>query len=98
MRALSGKSIKLSIKSGENGKLFGAVSGKDIADAVSKQLGIELDKKKIVLGEPIKTTGPPQRRGKAPRGRYREVYRNGRRVLETLFERQVVANGGCKEP
>lgn len=56
--ALSGKSIKLSIKSGENGKLFGAVSGKDIADAVSKQLGIELDKKKIVLGEPIKTTGP----------------------------------------
>ena len=55
--ALSGKEIKLSVKSGENGKLFGAVSSKDISDAVKKQLGADIDKKKIVLKDPIKTTG-----------------------------------------
>ncbi len=54
---LNGKDIKLQVKSGGNGKLFGAVSGKDIADAIKAQLGVEVDKKKIVLKDPIKATG-----------------------------------------
>lgn len=55
--ALSGKSVTLKVKAGENGKLFGAVAGKDIAEAAAAQLGINIDKKKIVLSDPIKTTG-----------------------------------------
>lgn len=50
-------SVTLEIKSGEGGKTFGSVSTKEIAEAVKKQLGLELDKKKMVLDEPIKTLG-----------------------------------------
>ncbi|MGN0151455.1 MAG: 50S ribosomal protein L9 [Wujia sp.] len=51
------ESITLSIKVGEGGKTFGSVSSKEIAEAVKKQLGHDVDKKKIVLKEPIKTLG-----------------------------------------
>lgn len=51
------KSITLSIKAGEGGKAFGSVSGKEIAKAVSDQLSIDIDKKKLILPEPIKTFG-----------------------------------------
>jgi len=54
---LSGAGISVSIKGGENGKTFGSVSTKEIADAVKEQLGLEIDKKKIVLAEPIKKFG-----------------------------------------
>ena len=54
---INGSNIKLSVKSGGNGKLFGAVSGKDVSDAIKAQLGVEVDKKKIVLKDPIKATG-----------------------------------------
>lgn len=54
---LKEKTVELSIKVGENGKTFGAVSTKEIAAAAKDQLGYELDKKKIVVNEPIKTTG-----------------------------------------
>ena len=50
-------SVTLEIKSGEGGKTFGSVSTKEIAEAVKKQLCLELDKKKMVLDEPIKTLG-----------------------------------------
>lgn len=50
-------SVTLEIKSGEGGKTFGSVSTKEIAEAVKKQLGLELDKKKMVLDEPIRTLG-----------------------------------------
>lgn len=60
-RALAEKlgelSVTLNIKSGEGGKTFGSVSTKEIAQAVKEQLGLELDKKKMVLDEPIKTLG-----------------------------------------
>ena len=48
------KSVVLSVKTGEGGKLFGSVSTKEIAAACEKQLGLEIDKKKMVLPEPIK--------------------------------------------
>ena len=49
--------VVLELKVGEGGKLFGAVSSKEIAQAAKDQCGLELDKKKIVLPDPIKTLG-----------------------------------------
>ena len=49
--------VVLELKVGEGGKLFGAVSSKEIAQASKEQLNIELDKKKLVLPNPIKTVG-----------------------------------------
>ena len=51
------KSITLSIKAGEGGKAFGSVSSKEIAKAIKDQLNLDIDKKKLVLPEPIKTFG-----------------------------------------
>ena len=49
--------IITSIKFGEGGKAFGSVSSKEVAEEVQKQLGIEIDKKKIQLKEALKTKG-----------------------------------------
>jgi large subunit ribosomal protein L9 len=54
---LSRASVTLKAKSGENGKLFGSITVKEIADALKSQGKIEIDKRKIVLDEPIKTLG-----------------------------------------
>ena len=54
---LAQKTISLKAKVGEGGRLFGAISSKEIAQAAKEQCGLELDKKKIVLPEPIKTLG-----------------------------------------
>ncbi len=51
------KPVVVSIKSGEGGRTFGSVSTKEIASAVKTQLGMEIDKKKMVLDEPIKALG-----------------------------------------
>ena len=51
------KKITLKIKSGENGRAFGSVSSKEIAEAAKEQQGFEIDKKKIVISEPIKNLG-----------------------------------------
>ena len=49
-------SVTVTIKCGENGKVFGSVTSKEIASRLSV-LGYELDKKKILLKEPLKTVG-----------------------------------------
>lgn len=49
--------LKISSKAGDNGKLFGAITAKDIAEALEKDHKIFLDKKKIELDAPIKTLG-----------------------------------------
>ena len=49
--------VNVTIKTGEGGKIFGSVSSKEIAEAAKEQLGIELDKKKMVLPSPIKVLG-----------------------------------------
>lgn len=54
---LEGKRVELTMKSGEGGRTFGSISTKEIAEAAKKQLGMELDKKKIVLKDPIKALG-----------------------------------------
>ena len=48
--------VTVSIKCGENGKVFGSVTSKEIASRL-EELGYEIDKKKIVLKAPIKTVG-----------------------------------------
>lgn len=55
--SLAEKAITLSIKAGEGGRAFGSVSSKEIAKAITDQLGLEIDKKKLVLPEPLKTFG-----------------------------------------
>ena len=57
---LAEKSITLAIKAGEGGRAFGSVSSKEISKAISDQLGLEIDKKKLVLPEPLKTFGTHQ--------------------------------------
>lgn len=54
---LKEKSITVSIKTGSGGRSFGSVSTKELAVAAKEQLGYELDKKKMVLPEPIKSPG-----------------------------------------
>ena len=49
--------IQVSIKTGEGGKVFGSVSSKEIAAEVKSQLGLEVDKKKVQLKDPIKSLG-----------------------------------------
>ncbi|MBE5965045.1 MAG: 50S ribosomal protein L9 [Lachnospira sp.] len=51
------KPVTVGLKTGENGKLFGSISTKEIALEAKKQLGFEIDKKKMQLDEPIKTLG-----------------------------------------
>lgn len=52
--------VQISIKLGENGKLFGSVTNKEIAQYLQENFNIKIDKKKIVLSEPIKTLGEKQ--------------------------------------
>ncbi len=51
------KSVEMAIKSGQDGRVFGSVSTKEIAAAAREQLGYDLDKKKMQLREPIKNLG-----------------------------------------
>ena len=49
--------LKIATKCGENGKIFGSITSKEIAENLKKQCQIEVDKKKIQLSEPIKILG-----------------------------------------
>ena len=49
--------VVINTKAGEGGKLFGSITTKDIADAIKEQYGLSIDKRKIVLDQPIKETG-----------------------------------------
>ena len=54
---LDSKSVTVKIKAGTGGRSFGSVTSKEIAAAAKDQLGIEIDKKKIVLADPLKNFG-----------------------------------------
>ena len=56
-KQLEEASVTLSMKAGEGGRAFGSVSSKEIGKAIGDQLGLEIDKKKIVLNDPIKSIG-----------------------------------------
>lgn len=54
---LEGKTVVLHAKAGDNGKLFGSITGQAIAEAIKMQLHIVVDKRKISAGDGIKTIG-----------------------------------------
>ena len=54
---LEGVMVKLQRTGGADDKLYGSVSSKDLAEALAEQFGIEIDKRKIVLDDPIKAYG-----------------------------------------
>lgn len=56
-KALEAKEVTTTIKVGEGGRTFGAVSSKEIAKAVADQLKLDVDKKKIQLADSIKSLG-----------------------------------------
>ena len=54
---ISDKQVVVGLKTGEGGKIFGAVSAKEIVDEAKKQFELDIDKKKLVLKESIKSLG-----------------------------------------
>ena len=56
-KRLSEIKLEIKVKAGENGKIFGGVSSKEIAEKLDKEYNIKVDKKKIDLKEAIKTLG-----------------------------------------
>ena len=65
--SLEGKTVKVTAKAGANGKLFGSVTTKDIADAISKQFSVNVDRHKI-SAEDIKNCGTYPAEIKFPQG------------------------------
>lgn len=61
---LKGLQVKVASKGGEGGKLFGAVTGREISAALKEQHGVDIDSKKLVLDEPIKSFGSYQAKAK----------------------------------
>lgn len=49
--------IKIKMTAGDDGRFYGSVTNKDVADAIARELGIEIDKRKIEIPEPIKQYG-----------------------------------------
>ena len=56
-KKLSETTIKLTAEAGSDGRFYGAITSKDIAEALKTQAGIEADKRKILLDSPIKAFG-----------------------------------------
>ncbi len=56
-KELENKTVTVKVKTGENGKLFGSVTNKEVAEEIVKQTGMEFDKKKVSIGDPIKMVG-----------------------------------------
>jgi large subunit ribosomal protein L9 len=54
---LSGRRVEVKARAGEGGKLFGSVTAVDLAEAVHAQLGVEIDRRRVQLDEPIKELG-----------------------------------------
>ena len=55
--ALNGKVIELAVKCGSQGRLYGSVTAAEVADALEKQHGAAVDRRKIDLGDPIREVG-----------------------------------------
>lgn len=54
---LNGREVTVKARAGEGGKLFGSVTAKDIADALSQAAQVSVDKKKVEVKEPLRTVG-----------------------------------------
>ena len=56
-KSMEGKTLKMSAKAGESGKLFGSITSKEVAQEIAAQLGVEVDKRKVSLETDIKAHG-----------------------------------------
>ena len=63
-KKLEGLTVKIAAKAGEGGRLFGAVTAKEVSEALSQQHGVNIAKTKLVLDEPIKACGGYQIKAK----------------------------------
>lgn len=63
-KRLVARPVEIAVRAGSEGRLFGSVTTADIADAVQAQVGIELDRRTLVLDEPIKSVGSHMVRAK----------------------------------
>jgi large subunit ribosomal protein L9 len=54
---IEGATVTVTARAGESGRLFGSVTGQDLADALAGQLGVRVDRRRLDLAEPIKTLG-----------------------------------------
>lgn len=55
--SLSGKKVVIEATAGENGKLFGSITNKDVSDALNQQMNINVDRKKLIMSDNIKSIG-----------------------------------------
>jgi large subunit ribosomal protein L9 len=56
-RQLAAQRVQITARAGEGGRLFGSVTAADVAEAVEAQTGVPIDRRRLHLGEPIKTLG-----------------------------------------
>lgn len=70
---LDGKTFKLTAKAGANGKLFGSVTSKDVSKQIKDELGIDIDKRKIVMPD-VKAFGTVQAEIKVYQGIIAKVF------------------------
>lgn len=56
-RRLEGQRVRLALRAGEGGKVFGAVTAQGVVEAVERQLGLRVDRRRLVLPEPLRTPG-----------------------------------------
>lgn len=56
-KKIKGITVTLKVKAGDNGKLFGSITSKDIAEALKSQQKLEIDKKKLIMPDSIKSVG-----------------------------------------
>ena len=56
-KELEDKVVTIKVKTGGNGKLFGSVTNKEVAEEIVKQTRLDIDKKKVSIGDPIKMLG-----------------------------------------
>ena len=63
---LEGGTVEVKARAGEGGRLFGSVTASDIAEAVEAQLGVEIDRRRLELDEPLKELGVAEVRLRLP--------------------------------
>jgi large subunit ribosomal protein L9 len=71
-RALRGRTVRIPAKAGSSGRLFGAVTAQQIAEAL-RQMGFAVDRKQVDLSEPIKSVGTYRVTVRLPHGQQAEV-------------------------
>ena len=81
---LEGKTLKLTANAGQNGRLFGSVTSKEIAELIAKEFGIQVDKRKIVVEDIQKIFGTFPAEIKLYNGVNRQALCDGRRITPKL--------------